>query len=193
MADRRLPILMETQRETLRSYTKEDAAWYYQMSLRNRDHLRRYESGNLVMSLTSEEHARETLETLANYWKDGICYFIGAFGRTTTEFVAQVYVGPFSVDPVDFIIGYIADVEHEGHGYVSEAVTAVVAHIFTNLGADQVRIHCDVDNERSRRVAERCGFHLDKTFSEEKRGTDGNPALCNTAVYLRLRSDAASL
>lgn len=73
MSNRRLPRLMETQREILRSYTKEDASWYYQMSLRNRDHLRRYESGNLAMSLASEEDTKKTLETVGTYWKEGVC------------------------------------------------------------------------------------------------------------------------
>ena len=187
MSDRRLPNPMVTERLTLRAYTKEDAAWYYQMSLRNRDHLCRYESGNVAMSLTNEDHARVTLGTLANYWSEGVCYFVGAFKKAHHEFVAQVYVGPFSVDPVDFIIGYIAERNHEGQGYVTEAVTAIVSHLFSDLGADQVRIHCDETNERSRRVAERCAFRLEKMFPEEKRGPDGQPELCSTAIYLQIR------
>ncbi len=188
----RLPLQLKTKRLILRPYTEEDAAWYYQMSLRNRGHLRRYESGNVAMSLTSEEHTRKTLGTLASYWREGTCYFMGAFDRTSRGFVAQVYVGPFSLEPVDFIIGYVADCAHEGRGYVTEAVTATVSNIFDYLGAEQVRIHCDETNERSRRVAERCGFRLDKTFPEEKKGPDGILQMCSTVVYLRLRSDHVS-
>ena len=192
MPDGRLPIPMVTERLTLRSYTNEDAAWYYEMSLRNRDHLRRYESGNVAMSLTSEEHARKTLNELARYWNEGTCYFIGAFGKATDDFVAQVYVGPFNREPVEFIIGYIADCEHEGQGFVTEAVKVTVENIFDHLEADQVRIHCDETNGRSRRVAERCGFRLEKMFLEEKQDADGMLQMCTTAVYLRLRSDHAS-
>ena len=187
MSEARLPVRWETERLILRPYTKQDAHWYYQMSLRNRDHLQLYESGNLAMSLTSEEHTRKTLATLANYWSEGVCYFVGAFEKAHHEFVAQVYVGPFSVNPVDFIIGYIAERDHEGQGYVTEAVTAIVAQLFSDLGADQVRIHCDETNERSRRVAERCGFRLERMFPEEKRGPDGQPELCSTAIYLQIR------
>lgn len=191
-SDGHLPVQLETERLILRSYVAEDASWYYRMSLRNREHLRRYESGNVIMSLTSEEHARRTLSELARYWEQGTCYFIGAFGKKTGEFVAQVYVGPFNREPVQFIIGYIADCGHEGGGYVSEAVTATVASIFDHLGADQVRIHCDETNERSRRVAERCGFRQTSSFSEEKQGSNGRLHACTTVVYLRLRSDRAS-
>lgn len=191
-SDGRLPVRLETERLILRSYTAEDAVWYYEMSLNNREHLRRYESGNVTMSLTSEEHTRKTLSTLANYWRAGVCYFAGGFDKVSGEFVAQVYVGPFNRQPAEFVMGYMADYAHEGRGYVSEAVTATVANIFRHLNADQVRIHCDDGNKRSRRVAERCGFRLAKPFAEEKLQADGLLHACTTAVYLRLRSDAAS-
>ena len=191
-SDGRLPVRLETERLILRPYTEKDAEWYYQMSLRNRDHLRLYESGNVAMSLTSEEHTQKTLRALAVYWDKGTCYFVGAFDKTTGDFVAQIYVGPFNREPVEFIIGYIADCLHEGRGYVTEAVTAAVASIFDHLGANQVRIHCDEANERSRRVAERCGFRLEKMFPEEKQDADGALQMCTTAVYVRLRSDHAS-
>ena len=190
--DGRLPVRFETERLILRSYTAEDASWYYQMSLRNRDHLRRYESGNVAMSLTSEEHTRKTLGELATYWDKGTCYFVGVFDKATEDFVAQVYVGPFNREPVEFIIGYIAECAHEGRGCVTEAVTATVESIFDSLGADRVRIHCDEINARSRRVAERCGFHKESSFLEEKKGPDGALHTCTTVVYLRLRSDHAS-
>jgi RimJ/RimL family protein N-acetyltransferase len=192
MADGRLPVRWETERLVLRSYNEEDASWYYPMSLRNRAHLRRYESGNVIMSLTSEQNTRESLGELAKYWEQGICYFVGAFDKTSGEFVAQIYVGPFSVTPVDFIIGYMAECQHEGRGYVSEAVASTVGHIFAELGTDQVRIHCNETNVRSRRVAERCGFQLERVFPEERAGPDGHTKLCNTVVYLRLRSSGAS-
>ena len=192
LSNNRLPTHLETERLILRPYAEDDAVWYYQMSLRNRGHLQRYESGNVVMSLTSEAHTRKTLGKLATYWNEGTCYFVGAFDKNTRDFVAQVYVGPFNRAPIEFIIGYIADCTYEGRGYVTEAVTATVASIFDHLGTDQVRIHCDEGNERSRRVAERCGFRLDKMFPEEKQGADGVLQMCTTAVYLRLRSDHAS-
>ncbi|MCK5584581.1 GNAT family N-acetyltransferase [Candidatus Bipolaricaulota bacterium] len=191
-SDGRLPAQLETERLILRSYTEEDASWYYQMSLRNRDHLRRYESGNVAMSLMSEEHTRKILGVLATYWDGGTCYFVGAFAKATGKFVAQVYVGPFNRKPVEFIIGYIADCVHEGRGYVTEAVTKTVASIFDHLGADRVRIHCDETNARSRRVAERCGFHKESSFLEEKKGPDGALHTGTTVVYLRLRSERAS-
>lgn len=188
----RLPTQFETDRLILRSYTEEDASWYYQMSLRNREHLKRYESGNVAMSLTSERHTRKILGELATYWNEGTCYFVGAFAKTTAKFVAQVYVGPFNQVPAEFIIGYISDCAYEGQGFVTEAVAAVVESLFDHLNADRVRIHCNETNIRSRRVAERCGFRQESSFLEERKGSDGELHTGTTIVWLRLRRDRAS-
>ncbi len=189
----RLPECFETERLILRCYCEQDAPWYYEMSLRNRDHLHRYESGNVIMSLASEEHAQTTLRELADLWAAGTCYFVGAFSKETKSFVAQVYVGPFRENPADFIVGYIADCRHQGNGYVTEAVGEIVRRVFGNLGAERVRIHCNRTNVRSRRVAERCGFQEEGRFAEDRIGPNGQPVSCTTIVYSRLHADADSL
>ena len=189
---RRLPRTYETDRLHLRPYSAADAPWYYQMSLRNRGHLRRYESGNVAMSLASEEHTRSVLDDLSHSWDRGVYYFVAAFDKETSEFVAQIYVGPFSKDPIEYIIGYFAEVEHEGNGYVSEAVQATVDQVFARLDPVRVRIHCDETNVRSRHVAERCGFRLDAIIEEERLGPGGDLTSCQTAVYLRVRGAGSS-
>jgi RimJ/RimL family protein N-acetyltransferase len=181
----RLPLQFETRRLLLRCYDANDAEWYYRMSLRNREHLREYESGNVVMTLKSEQDARETLRELAAYWRDGVCYFIGAFDKTSGDFVAQVYVGRFGTVPSEFIVGYFSDVLHEGSGYVSESVRATVDHIFSNLKAERVRIHCNEANLRSRHVAKHCGFHPFEQLQEERPGPDGGLRPCTTIVFLQ--------
>ena len=187
----KLPDRYETERLVLRRYTEDDTNWFYPMSLRNREHLRRYESGNVVMSLTSIEHTRVTLRKLCTYWDQGACYFLGAFDQPTLTFVAQIYVGLFQSEPADFIIGYFADCEHEGKGMVSEAVRESVSQIFTHLGAHQVRIHCNETNLRSQTVAVRCGFCEVSRFPETRMGPDGQPHDVTTISYLR-RHDAVS-
>lgn len=129
------------------------------------------------------------MDALAAYWREGTCYFVGVFDKLRELFVGQLYVGPFSTEPIDYIIGYMADCLAEGKGYVTEAVTEIVSSIFAHLEADQVRIHCDESNERSRRVADRCGFKLERVFPEEKMGPDGVLQLCTTVAYLQRRCD----
>ena len=180
-----LPKAFESERLTLRCYREDDAAWYYEMSLRNRAHLARYESGNLVMSLTGLEETRKALLDLERHWTSEQCLFIGCFVKDTSEFVAQLYVGPFSVKPPDYILGYFADVNHEGQGYVSEALRAVIREIFERLDAHRVRIHCSATNIRSQRVAERCGFTKEGHIRQDHLDPDGS--LSDTFVYGLLR------
>lgn len=168
-----IPTRIEAERIYLRCYEAGDGQWYYAMSQRNRAHLSRYEAENVVMSIESEQEAEVVVRQLAVEWKARNCFFMGAFDRETEEFVAQVYVGPVKWDVPEFEIGFFVDKDHEGQGYVTEAVRAVMRFIFEQLKAHRVRMECDDTNERSMRVAERCGLVREGHIRENKKNADG--------------------
>ena len=58
-------------------------------------------------------------------------------------------------------IGYWCRTSAQGKGYVAEAVHAITDYAFTQLAAKRVEIRADDLNERSWKVAENCGFHLE--------------------------------
>jgi ribosomal-protein-alanine N-acetyltransferase len=174
MAERpQMPERIETERLYLRPYRAGDGEWFHAMSLRNRAHLARYEAENVVLSVHSAEEAESLARELGADWAAGRCFFLGAFERGTEEFVGQIYVGPADWGLPEFEIGFFADCDHEGQGYVTEAVRAVLRCLFGRMGAHRVRLHCDDMNERSRRVAERCGLVLEGHIRESKRHPDG--------------------
>ena len=70
-------------------------------------------------------------------------------------------------------IGFFVDRDHEGQGYVTEAARAAMGSIFEYLGAHRVRMECDDTNERSWRVAERCGMVREGHIRENKVNADG--------------------
>jgi ribosomal-protein-alanine N-acetyltransferase len=168
-----IPARIEAERIYLRSYRPGDGPWYYAMSQRNRAHLARYEAENVAMTLESEQEAEDLVRELAAEWEARHCFFMGAFDRETDDFVAQVYVGPVSCEVPEFAIGFFVDRDREGQGYVTEAVRAALGFIFGHLGAHRVRMECDDTNERSRRVAERCGMIREGHIRENKRNADG--------------------
>jgi aminoglycoside 6'-N-acetyltransferase len=182
---------MITERLTLRKYRAGDDLWYYVMSQKNRAHLARYEAENVVMSIASEQDAEAMVRELATDWEARNCFFMGAFDRQTDEFVAQIYVGPVNWGLPEFAIGYFADIDHEGQGYVTEAVRAALKLIFHHLGAHRVRIECDDTNLRSRRVAERCGMVLEGHIRENKKNADGT--LSGTFYFGMLKSEFEKL
>jgi aminoglycoside 6'-N-acetyltransferase len=169
----RMPKCIETERLYLRPYQEADASWFYGMSQRNRTHLSRYEAQNIVMSVRREEDAPQVIQEMISAWDARDAFFIGAFDRETNAFVAQVYVGPVNWELPAFEIGYFVDVDHEGRGYVTEAVKATLDALFGDLKAHRIRLECDDTNGRSRRVAERCGFVLEGHIRENRRNADG--------------------
>jgi RimJ/RimL family protein N-acetyltransferase len=101
------------------------------------------------------------------------CFFMGAFDKETREFVAQIYVGVVNWDLPEFAIGYFVDKEHEGQGFVTEAVRAALRFIFEHLRAHRVRLETNEMNVRSRRVAERCGFVQEGRLRASRRNPEG--------------------
>jgi aminoglycoside 6'-N-acetyltransferase len=186
-----LPTHLETARLLLRPYQPGDGGWYYAMSQKNRSHLSRYETDNVVMSIQSEQEAEILVRELAVEWAARNCFFLGAFERASGEFVAQIYVGPVNWDLPEFEIGYFADVNHEGLGFVTEAVQGALCFIFEHLQAHRVRIRCDDTNVRSGSVAERCGFVREGHLRENKKNPDGT--FSGTLCYGLLKGEFEAL
>lgn len=182
-----LPTQLETERLFLRSYRAGDGPCLYAMIQSNRAHLSQYESGNVLMSIQTPEDAEVIARDLANAWARRDCFFLGAFDKQTGTFVAQIYVGPVNWDLPEFELGYIADKDHEGQGYVTEAAKAALAFIFQHLHAHRVRLMCNDTNTRSYRVAERCGFVREGHLRENHKHADGT--FSGTFFYGLLRRE----
>lgn len=168
-----IPTRFETERLYLRSYQAGDGPMYYAASLRNQEHLARYESENVLYQLTDEQQAEATVRALSAAWVARNSFFIGIFEKESDDWVGQVYVGPQNWNLPEFAIGYVADVNHEGKGYITEAVKATLCFIFEHLHAHRVRSDCNETNVRSYRVLERCGFTREGHFRENKKNPDG--------------------
>ena len=167
-----IPIRFETERLFVRRYHAGDGGWYYQAGQKNRQHLQRFESGNTILTIENEEDGERIICQLAAEWDAHKNFFMGAFEKTTGQFVAQIYIGAVNWQLPEFEIGYFVDKDFEGRGYVTEAVRGALAFIFQHLQAHRVCLHCSDMNERSRRVAERCGFVLEGHLRETHQSPD---------------------
>ena len=58
-------------------------------------------------------------------------------------------------------IGYWCSINHQGQGYVTEALNGLVDFAFIHLKAQKLLIVCDSENSKSIKVAERSGFALE--------------------------------
>jgi RimJ/RimL family protein N-acetyltransferase len=126
------------------------------------------------MGIHSEEEAEIVIQNFIASWESGEAFFLGAFQKETREWVAQIYIGLANRGLPEYEIGYIADVDHEGKGYVTEAAREALRFVFGPLGAQRVRLECDDTNLKSLRVAERCGFVKEGHLRENKKNSDGS-------------------
>lgn len=166
-----IPDNFETARLQVRRYRAGDGAAYFAMAQRNRQHLLPFEAGNPALALGSEEAAEALIREYAARWALRDQFFAGAWDHQT--FVAQIYVGAVNWDLPEFEIGYFVDVDHEGRGYVTEAVSGMLRFVFDHLQARRVRLRCSDANPRSYRVAERCGFIREGHLRQTQRFADG--------------------
>ncbi|MGH3087678.1 MAG: GNAT family N-acetyltransferase, partial [Rubrobacteraceae bacterium] len=90
-----------------------------------------------------------------------------------------------------FEIGYWLRTSFTGKGYMTEAVKGIAAFAFDELGAQRVEIKCDPLNEKSVRVAKRCGFRLEAELRNNERSPSGE--LRNTLVYSMLPEERGVL
>jgi aminoglycoside 6'-N-acetyltransferase len=165
----------------------DDVIWYHKMSLRNKEHLMRYESENPIMSIVTTSDAQNTIEQFVSLWDKQKYRFMGVFLKETDEFVAQLYLGKLNDQLPEFGIGYFADIEHVGNGYVTEAVGALVKELFGAVGAYRIQIETDDTNARSIRVAERCGFVREGHLRDNKKRSDGT--ISGTIYFGLLKSE----
>ena len=160
---------------------------YFAVGLKNRQHLQRYESENVILTAKNEQEAETLVQELAADWTTRKCFFLGAWDKLSGEFVAQVYIGVVNWETPEFEVGYFVDQDHEGRGYVTEAVNTALGFVFDHLQAQRVCLHCNTTNLRSQRVAERCGFTREGCLRQNRRQPDGS--FSDSLIYGLLRSE----
>jgi RimJ/RimL family protein N-acetyltransferase len=86
------------------------------------------------------------------------------------EVVGDVGLSPDETEPGVIKVGYTMSPAHQGNGYATEAVGALVDYALDVLGADLVRAFASVENVPSTRVAEKVGMTLMEAFTREYDG-----------------------
>ena len=93
--------------------------------------------------------------------------------KTSGELIGKGGFHTINWEIPKFEIGYWVRTSMGGRGYCTEAVNALVAFSKKQLGAKRLEICSDPRNEKSRRVAERCGFALEGILRRNMRDPYG--------------------
>jgi RimJ/RimL family protein N-acetyltransferase len=130
----------------------------------------------------TEENIRESV---AN-WINRTNLRMLVFHKDTGEFIASSGFHAINWDVPKVEIGYWMDTRYTGQGYMTEAVDALTAYAFTELGVKRVQILCDEANKASRAVAERVGYQLEGIHYCDSLSAD-RKTVRNTAYYSMTR------
>lgn len=84
-------------------------------------------------------------------------------------------------------LGYELRKDQWGNGYMTEAVTAMIVRAFEREKVDVLGISHFSENDRSRRVIEKCGFHYEGTIHHATRRSDGK--IMDDMCYSLLKED----
>jgi RimJ/RimL family protein N-acetyltransferase len=119
-------------------------------------------------------------------WKDGSCVGFSIRDAASDEFLGFAAFVHLDLADRQAEIGYMLTPAARGRGAALGAVALLTGWGFDTLGLERLELRIDVENEASRRVAERAGYQLDGVLRslafKEGRRTD-------TGVWSRLPTD----
>ena len=81
-------------------------------------------------------------------------------------------------------LGYWLRKSKQNQGIMTEAVHALTRYAFFELKVKRLEIRCDVLNDRSKKIPERLGYHLESQLKWARINTETNQ-LSDTLVYVR--------
>jgi RimJ/RimL family protein N-acetyltransferase len=108
-----------------------------------------------------EQFFRRVITQWWNYFT-GEEYEMALFDSKTGEFLAYTGFYPsIRINPRSFEIGYWTASAHRGKGYATLATKMQIALIFEHFKGDRIEITCNLENQASMRVIEKCGFQFE--------------------------------
>ncbi len=175
--------IMQTDRLLLRPLTLSDAEAFFRY--RSLPEVCRFQSFQPKTRSEIEAFLRENESTPPNTpgsWRQlAICLRDGTLIGD---------VGLHTLDEWQLELGYTLAPEHQGKGYATEAVAAVLRQAFAVWNKHRVTASVDPENHASIRLLERLGFVPEAHFRKSYRMND---AWVDDCVYAMLREDWAAL
>lgn len=158
-------IFLETERLILREFTTDDAELLVELDS-DPEVMFRITGG---LPTTREEILGDTLPAFLRYYRQQSGYgFWATLHRSSGDFLGWFHLRPapghLDGEPE---LGYRLRRAAWGRGYATEGSMALIAKAFTDLGATRVLAETMVAHAASRRVMEKCGMTVVRTFRQE--------------------------
>ncbi|MGB7594639.1 MAG: GNAT family protein [Erysipelotrichaceae bacterium] len=150
--------MLATKRLTLRPLTEEDAKSYLEMELKNRALFSKF-SGSRNAEFYTLEYQIDAIRRAKKGWDEDMKYNFGIYLNETGELIGGIALNEVMRGALQSCyIGYSLDEDHNGKGYMSEAVMVLLKFAFEELKLHRIEAGVMPVNIGSQRVLEKCGF-----------------------------------
>lgn len=177
------PHEFETPRLRIRCPLPGDGAWVNEAIVESQEELKQWLP--FAVNLPSVEESEDNVRRAHAKFLLREDLRLHMFHKVSGRFVGSTGLHRINWDVRRFEIGYWIRTSESGQGLVTEAVQGIVRWASDYLHARRVEIRCDARNLRSRKVAERAGFHLEAVLRQDEPDVEGQPS--DTPIYVTLR------
>lgn len=160
-----MDVVLETERLVVRKLTEADVDLLF--ALDADPEVTSFINGGKPTPREAIQH--EVIPGILRYYET-----VPGFGRwALVERATGAFLGWLSLrrwtegSPDEAVLGYRLRRAAWGHGYATEGARAVIRRAFAELGIHRIVAHTMSVNTGSRRVMERCGMTLVRTFYQE--------------------------
>ena len=162
-------MLLETERLVLRRFTPDDCGHLFDLD--NDSEVMRYINGGIPISMDKIQN--DIMPLFLNYDESqpGLGFF-AVVEKVSTGFMGWCCLRPAHIAPSECSIGYRFLKSSWGRGYATEASRALMSKGFTELGLKRITATTYEHNTASRRVLEKLGLKLVRTFKVDFSETD---------------------
>ncbi|MDR4945454.1 GNAT family N-acetyltransferase [Neobacillus cucumis] len=155
-------IYVRSNRLILRQFSKQDVDPFY--LYRSNPDIAKFQSWEDYQYHDAEVFVERQSKFVPN--QPGTWFQFAIALAETNQLIGDCALHTLLNEPRIVEIGYTLSVEHQGNGYASEAVRALLGYLFKNLNKHKVMAFTDVRNEKSIQLLERIGMRREGHFLE---------------------------
>lgn len=167
-----VPEQIKTDRTTLCKYRNGEGDLFYNLINSNRDRL--IHSFPMILStVTSKMNAELFIRSRLNEWTEQQSFTFAVWNKDQTEIIGHI-----SIKNIDWTIpraelAYFLSSEYEGKGIMTEVLKEIINLTFRLLNMNKLFVRVITSNDKSYKVAEKCGFVREGIIRNDHRTFDG--------------------
>ena len=167
-----IPDQIETGRTFLRKYQKGEGELFYKLINTNRERL--IHSFPIIFStVTNEINAEFFIRSRIKEWSEQQSFTFAIWNKERNKIIGHI-----SIKNIDFTIpraelAYFLSLDYEGKGIMTEVLNTIISLCFDKLGMNKLFLRVITSNDKSYKVAEKCGFKKEGIIRNDHRTFDG--------------------